>query len=57
MLTVSHSGVPVIYKYGDKIHKTLKNVLNQNANVTKQPGFSTFAISIVDKLCLPQQYK
>ena len=42
MLTVSHSGIPVIYKYGDKIHKTLKNVLNQNANVTKQPGFSTF---------------
>ena len=40
-----------------KYTKTLNDVLNQNVNVTKQTGFSTFAIGIVDKLCLLQQYK
>ena len=40
-----------------KYTKTSNSILNQNVNVTEQTGFSTFAISIVDKLCLLQQYK
>ena len=39
--------------------KNLKNVLNQNVNVTKQARFVTFAIHVrvVDNLWLLQQYK
>ena len=35
----------------------MNTVLNQNVNVTKRARFATFAMSIVDKLCLLQQCK
>ena len=38
----------VVMKYA----RNLNYVLNQNVNVTKRERFATFAISIVDNLCL-----
>ena len=40
-----------------KYTRKLNNVLNQNVKVTKLPRLLTFAISIIDNLCLLQQYK
>ena len=39
-----------------KYTENLNNVLNQNVNVAKRARFATFAVSIVDSLCLLQQY-
>jgi len=36
--------------------KSLRNVLNQNVNLTKRARFVTFAISNLDNLCILQQY-
>ena len=44
MVTVSHNGNPIVET------KLKKNRLNEQ-------GFSVFAISIVENLCLLQQYK
>ena len=61
MLIVSHSGNPITSKSYIEIKytKNLKNVLNQNVNVTKRARFVTFAIhvSVVDNLWLLQHYK
>ena len=61
MLIVSHSGNPITSKSYIEIKytKNLKNVLNQNVNVTKRARFVTFAIHVrvVDNLWLLQQYK
>ena len=61
MLIVSQSGNPIASKSYIEIKytKNLKNVLNQNVNVTKRARFVTFAIhvSVVDNLWLLQQYK
>ena len=46
------------YMGRDNMKKKLNNVLNQNVNMTtKRARFSTFVISIVDNLCVQQQYK
>ena len=55
MLAVSHNVNPIIYT--EYTEKNLNNILNQNVNVTKRAKFATFAISIVDILCLLQKYK
>ena len=40
-----------------KYTKNLKNVLNKNVNETKRARSTTFAMSIVDNLCLlPTEY-
>ena len=54
----SYNGNPIIYntrvwRITDKIHKKTW----QNVNVTKQARFATLASSIIDNLCLIQQYK
>ena len=54
MLTVSDKDN--IYR-DIKYAESLKYVLNQNVNMTKRERFTTFAISIVDNLCLLQQYQ
>ena len=41
--------------YSNKIDKKLNNVLNANVKVTKPAKLATFAISIVDNLCLLQR--
>ena len=55
MLVASHNVNPIIYT--EYTEKNLNNILNQNVNVTKRAKFATFAISIVDNLCLLQKYK
>ena len=43
--------------YRDEIHKKLELCLESNINVPKRARFATFAVSILDNLCLLQQYK
>ena len=54
MLTVSDKDN--IYR-DIKYAESLNYVLNQNVNMTKRERFTAFAISIVDNLCLLQQYQ
>ena len=40
-----------------KYTRCVTNVLNQNGDVAKRASFATFAVSIVDNLCLLQRYE
>ena len=55
MLTISHNhSNPIIHNL---YTKSFNYVLNQNMNVNVNVRFATFALSIVDNLCLLQQYE
>ena len=58
-LHVQHVYCAKFMLYSDEIRKKLElYVLNQNVNVTKRERFATFAISMVDNLCiLMKQHK
>ena len=46
MLTVSQNSNPIVYNNYVVIKKKLRNVSNQNVNVTKRARFALFARSI-----------
>ena len=56
MLTaVFHNSNQIIYKNGEIILD--KNVWNQHVCMTKRAKFATLAISIIENLCLLEQFK